>query len=409
MRGPVTELRRSISFPALVLYGLGTTIGAGIYALVGVLAGRTGWLMPAAFAAAAALALFTACGFAELSSRFPRAGGEAVYVLEGFGSRSLSRAVGLLSVAAGVVSAAAVSVAFGSYLAELLAAPRLAMTLGSVVAIGFVAAWGVRESVLAAAAMTLVEVGGLAAVITFGAPGLDALPRHLPEMWPASGAAAWQLAGGAILAFYAFLGFEDMVNVAEEVRDVRRVLPRAILATLAATTLLYVAVAVVALLTVSPAELAASDAPLVLVFERSGGSGATLGVIALFALLNGALIQVMKSARVLYGLAREGVLPAALGRVHRTRRTPLVATAWVTMVVAALAGALPLAALAEATAVVTLVVFGLANGALLAVKQRDPRPEGALVFPAWLPATGVAVSAALLAAEIALRLGGAAP
>jgi amino acid transporter len=223
-------------------------------------------------------------------------------------------------------------------------------------------------------------------------------------MWPRDGASVLELAGAAVLAFYAFLGFEDMVNVAEEVHDVRRVLPRAILTTLAITTLLYVAVATVALLVVPPAELAGSDAPLALVFERAGGPGDLLGAIALVALLNGALIQVVKASRVLYGMAREGSLPGALGRVHPGRRTPLLATALATAVVVGLVASLPLAALAELTAVVTLITFGLANAALLVVKRRDPHPEGAITFPAWLPAAGVAVSGALLATELALRL-----
>jgi amino acid transporter len=401
----MTELRRSIPFAGLVLYGLGTTIGAGIYALTGVVAGRVGWMTPLAFAAAAALALFTALAFAELSSRFPRAGGEAVYVLEGFRSRAFATAVGLLVVTAGIVSAAAVTVAFAAHLAALVAVPPGLAAQLAILAIGALAAWGVRESVLAADAITLIEIGGLLAVIAWGAHALPAAAPRLAEAWPRDGADGLHLAGAAVLAFYAFLGFEDMVNVAEEVRDVRRVLPRAILTTLAVTLALYVAVAAVALAVVPPDELARADAPLVEVFERSGGAPIVLNVIALFALLNGVLIQLMKAARVLYGMARDGALPALLGRVHPGRRTPLVATALVTAVAAGLAALLPLATLAELTASVTLLTFGLANAALLVVKRRDPRPEGAVVYPAWVPAAGVVASVGLLSAEIALRTG----
>jgi amino acid transporter len=405
----MTELRRSIPFAGLVLYGLGTTIGAGIYALTGVMAGRVGWMTPLAFAAAALLALFTAFGFAELSSRFPRAGGEAVYVLEGFGSRALTTAVGLLVSAAGIVSGAAVIVAFAGYLTALVPMPTGVATQITVLAIGGLAAWGVRESVLAAGAMTLLEIGGLLAVIAWGAPELANAGAHLSEAWPRDGADGLRLAGAAVLAFYAFLGFEDMVNVAEEVRDVRRTLPRAILTTLGVTLALYVVVAAVALSVVPPDELARSDAPLVDVFARSGGAPIVLNVIALFALVNGALIQVMKAARVLYGMAREGTLPALLGRVHPGRRTPLASTVLVTALVAGFAALLPLAALAELTASVTLLTFGLANAALWVVKRRDPRPEGAVVYPAWVPAVGVAVSVGLLSVEVVLRTQGSQP
>jgi APA family basic amino acid/polyamine antiporter len=397
-------LRRSVSLPWLVLYGLGTTVGAGIYALTGVVAGRAGMYAPAAFVLAAVLAFFTALSFAELSSRFPRAGGEAVYVLEGFGWRWLASTVGLLVVLAGLISAATVSVALVGYLSALFPVSRFVVIPGVVLAIGGVATYGVRESVTAAGVMTVIEVGGLLAVIGFGLHHFGTLPERAIEFVPAS-VEAWQLVGATtILCFYAFLGFEDMVNVAEEVRDVRRILPRAILLTLGITAVLYALVTTVAVLAVPPEELGASEAPLSLVFARCGGSPETLGVVAIFALLNGALIQIIKASRVLYGLAREGVLPGALGRVHPRTRTPALATALVTALTLIFALTFPLAALAEATAVITLVTFTAANLALLLVKRRQPIATGATRVPAWVPAVGFAVSFGFVVLELVQRL-----
>lgn len=397
-------LRRSISLPGLVLYGLGTTIGAGVYALTGVVAGRAGLHAPAAFGVAALLALFSALSFGELAARFPRAGGEAVYVLRGLRRRDAARIVALLAVAASMISAATVTVGFVGYLATLLAVPRLASAGAVVLLLGAVAAWGVRESVFAVGLVTLAEVGGLVAVVAWGHGHLAEVPGRLDAFVPV-GLDAWHgVTAGAVIAFYAFVGFEDIVNVAEEVRNPRRVVPLAIVLTLGITVALYGAVVTVAVLAVPPAELAASEAPLALVFERCGGSARALGALALAALLNGALIQLIKASRVLYGMADEGVLPAALARVHPRTRTPLLPTALVTGATALLAMTLPLETLAEATTSVTLLVFSLANVSLVVVKRRDPGGSPTLRVPLAVPLAGAAVSLGLLAARAAQAL-----
>jgi APA family basic amino acid/polyamine antiporter len=397
-------LRRTVTLPWLILYGLGTTIGAGIYALTGVVAGRAGMHAPLAFLFAAFIALFSAFSFAELGARFPRAGGEAVYVREGFGRVDLSVVVGVLVVLAGLISAATVSVGFAGYLGELVAIPRLPVVVGVVLALGVLAAWGVRESITAAGLLTLLEIGGLGLVIALGGDALAELPARAAEIFVFE-AGAWQAVGSAgVLAFYAFLCFEDMVNVAEETRDVRRTLPIAILTTIAVTALLYVLVGSIAVLTVPPAELATSDGPLSLVFERSGGSAALLGIIAMFALLNGALIQIIKASRVLFSLAGQYGVPAAFGRVSPRTRTPLIATAFSSTFAAALAASLSLDTLAEATSLVTLTTFALANLALLRVKRRDPRPSGVRVFPAWIPLVGFLSTSGLIVLDVANRI-----
>lgn len=394
-----------MSLPALVLYGLGTTIGAGIYALTGVVAGRAGLHAPAAFLVASLLALFSALSFCELSARYPEAGGEAAYVLRGLRRRDLALAVTVLAVLASVISAATITVGFVGYLSSLLTVPRSATAVVVVVCLGAVAAWGIRESVFAVGLVTLLEIGGLLAVVAWGHTHVAEIPSRAIEFVPI-GAGAWQgVAAGSVIAFYAFVGFEDIVNVAEEVRDPRRVVPWAILLTLTITVVLYGTLVAVAVLAVPPAELAASEAPLALVFERCGGSARVLSSVALAALVNGALIQIIKAARVLYGMASQGILPAALARVHPRTRTPLLPTALVTGLTIALAVAFPLETLAEATSIITLLVFSMANLALVAVKRRGAGGSPPLRVPVAVPLIGATVSLGLLAIRAAQAAG----
>ncbi|MES9961783.1 MAG: amino acid permease [Sedimenticola sp.] len=387
-------LRRSLNLPMITLYGLGTTIGAGIYALTGKVAGTAGMLAPWAFLLASVMAAFTALSFAEMSSRFPRSAGEAVYVREGLGLPLLSTLVGLLVVLAATVASATLATAFVGYLGAFTALPEWFTILLFVMVLGVVAALGINESVLTAAFITLVEIGGLLLVIWVAREGFATLPGRVPELFTVDGFQAWHgLLAASLLAFYAFLGFEDMVNVAEEVKRVERMLPLAIIITLVVTTLLYMLVSMAAILTVPLEQLGESEAPLALVYELNTGQDSTLvGVVALFAIINGALVQVILASRVLYGLANLGSIPGGLAYIHPRTRTPLVATALVTLLVVVLALWLPLVELATATSVITLVVFSLVNLSLLRLKGQ-PAPAGVWTVPRWVPLIGFVVSA----------------
>ena len=391
-------LKRSLSLPMLVLYGLGTTIGAGIYALIGEVAGVAGMASPFSFLIAAIIAGFTAFSFAELSARFPRSAGEAHYVQQASGISALSTVIGLMVVFAGAVSSAAISNAFVGYLHEFYDLPRAAAIAAIVLTIGLLAAWGIAQSVVVAGLLTVVEVGGLALVIWAGGDNLVRVPEALPDMWPGMGGAAWSaVLAGAILAFYAFIGFEDMVNVAEETRDASRTLPLAIVITLIVTTLFYMAISMVSVLSVPVSELAMHEAPLALVYERgSGRSAHFLSLIGIVAILNGALVQVIMASRVLYGLSDQGLLPAFLGRVNATTRTPLVATAAVVGVVLILALWFRLAGLAEATSSITLAIFTIVNAALIRIRLRDGNPAEGVCYPLIVPVLGLVLSLAFL-------------
>jgi APA family basic amino acid/polyamine antiporter len=400
--GPRPGLRRNLSLTHVVLYGVGTTVGAGIYLLIGEVAKISGLAAPSAFLASSVLAAFTALSFGELSSRFPQSAGEAVYVREGFGRRDLATSVGLLVAAAGCISAAAMANGFAAYLSEFIEVPKSICVTLFVLAMVGIAIWGVAESVSIAGVITLIEVGGLVVLVWVAGDSLVRVPDEWTALLPVFDPDAWHGVGAAcLLTFYAFLGFEDMVNVAEEVKNVRRVLPLAIGITLAVTTVLYVLLATVCVLAVTPAELGESTAPLAFVFERVTGRAPTgIAIVGILAVVNGALIQTIMASRILFGLASRGQLVPVLARIHPKTRTPHVATLVAGVAVLGLALWLPLAPLAEGTAFVTLVVFATVNLALLRIKRDPARPAPVFSVPIWVPIVGASTTIGLLGLRI---------
>jgi len=396
-------LKRALTLTDAVLYGLAVTIGAGIYVLIGAAAGRAGYSAPLAFVIAALLMMITGASFAELGGRLPVAAGEAAYVRAGFRSSSLALAVGLLATAIAVVSAAAISVGSAGYIGVFVAVPADLIVAGVVLAMGAIAAWGIKQSVTFAGLMTLIEIGGLLLIVAAGAAAGPELVTRLPEAVPTSiEPGAWAgILSATLLAVFAFIGFEALANVAEEVEDPGRTLPRAIFMTLALTTLLYVLVVWVALVAVGPGVLARSEAPLALVFERlTGASPKIMSLIAIVATMNGVIVQIIMASRILYGLSSQGSLPPLLATVNPATRTPLTATALTAAAVLALALLLPLERLAELTARLTLLLFAIVNAALIRLKAREAAPpDGIFVVPLWVPWAGVATTLALLVAE----------
>ncbi len=392
------RLARRLNLVLLTLYGLGTTVGAGIYVLVGKVAGRAGLYAPVSFILAALLAAFTAAAYAELSARYPRSAGEAVYVREGFGRPGLATIVGGLVVITGTISSAALVVGFAGYFGQLITVPASVATIGLVVVLALLAIWGISESVTIAATVTVVEVGGLLLVVWAGRDALSDPSMAFELLTPAFDMSIWTgIVAGSFLAFFAFIGFEDMVNVAEEVKNPTRTLPRAIVLTLIVTTVLYVAVAMVAVATLVPSELALADAPLVAVYERaSAGDGTVIVMIGTLAVVNGALIQVIMASRVIYGMAAQGWLPGALARINRRTRTPVLASTAVSGVVLGLALLFDVERLAEATTMVTLAVFTTINASLVRIKLRHSGDHAPLTLPLWVPIIGTAVSGLFL-------------
>jgi amino acid transporter len=399
-------LKRSLSLTLLTFYGLGTILGAGIYVLVGKVALHAGPYVPVAFLVAAVLTVFTALSYAELAARYPKSGGAAVYMQAGFRRRWLSMFVGFLLILTGMVSAATLVNGFVGYLHVFTDTPAWLVITLLVLGMGALAAWGIAESVAAAAIITLIELGGLVFILVVTGEHLAELPVRFPELVPPADWHVWNgIFLGAFLAFYAFIGFEDMVNVAEETKEPMRTVPLAILLALGIATLLYILVALAAVLALPAGELAQTEAPFALLYTQATGRAPTLiSLISLFAVVNGALIQIIMASRILYGMSREGWLHVALGRVHPKRRTPLLATALVTLAVLVLGLWLPLVTLAKATSFITLVAFSLINLALLRIKRRDPHPTGMRIYPVWIPWAGFLSSFAFVLYQLAIMV-----
>jgi APA family basic amino acid/polyamine antiporter len=376
-------LRRRIGLGLLTAYGVGVMVGAGIYVLVGIVAGEAGIWSPLAFLLAGIVALPSALSYAELTSRMPEAGGEIAFVENGFQRRWLGMIVGFAIVVGGMTSAAAVLRGGVGYFVTLVPVADWAVIVLAGLALTLIAGIGVLESLSLAALITVVEVLGLVAVSW---AGLWAEPS---AEWSAGVGPHWGGVLGAVaLCFFAFIGFEDLENMAEEVRDPTRTLPRAILLALAITAVLYALVSFAAVRTVSPVLLGQSEQPLALVWETATGKSAGfLSAIAVVAAINGVLAQIVMASRVLLGLGRRSVLMSPFATISRRTGTPLVGTGVVGVVVIAGALALPVATLAEATAAVLLAVFLLVNTALILLKLRQP--EAPFRVPLWVPVAGV--------------------
>lgn len=380
-----TPLLRTLSLAQITFYGIGTILGAGIYVLVGEVANIAGSHMPLAFILAALVVSFSAYSYGHLSRLYPVSAGEPVYIQQAFALKSLSTAVGYAIVFAGIVSAATIARGFSGYFAVFLALPDSLTISVLIILLTGIAAWGVKLSVTVAIATTLLELLGLAFVIYAGADKLPALLSTTNSTLIPENLIAWQgIGAGAFLAFYAFIGFEDMVNMAEEVKQPEKNMPRGILLALATACLLYFIVTLCALAAMPLPELAASKAPLVMVVEKNTAIPVVLmTAISIVAVVNGALLQIIMASRVLYGMGKKSMAPRFLAKVHPRRQTPLSATLLVGCLV--LSGSLlaPLVTLAQATSGTILCVFTLVNLALLRLNWRDLRRNFvALAMPA---------------------------
>ncbi len=388
----VTELRRALTLTHVVLYGLGVTIGAGIYVLVAAAASRAGMHAPIAFAAAGLLMGLTGLSLAELGVRMPVAAGEAAYARAAFRSDRAAALVGVLAIGMSLVSAATISVGAAGYIGVFVPLPDKVLIAAVVLSMGAIAGRGIVESVSFAGLMTLIELSGLAMVIGAGFLFAPDVISRAPEMIPlTTDPSVWSgIFTASLLAVFAYIGFEGIVNIAEEVKDPSRTLPRAILLTLAISTILYVLVMWVALIAVGREELAASSAPIALVFERlTGASPRTMSAVAIVATLNGIVVNIIMASRIFYGLSRQGALPKAFGHISAGTRTPLLATAVAVAVVLFFSLLLPIADLADLSARITLAMFSLINLALLTIKMRDdPNPKGEFRCPRWVPVAG---------------------
>ena len=376
---------------------------------------RVGGALWTGFVLALLLALFTAGSYAELVTKYPRAGAAALYVQRGFGRPFVTFMLGFAVMMSSITSAAALSRAFGGdYLSEFVDLPTVLVGLAIVTLIALVNFRGIGESARLNVVFTLIELAGLLLVVVIGVAflaGGDGDPGRALEFKDDGTSVPFLVLAGASLAFYALIGFEDSVNIAEETQEPRRAYPRALFGGLLIGGIVYGAVAIVASMSVptDTDRLAGSDGPLLEVVQVGPLAVDTklFAAIALFALANTILINLITASRLLYGMGMERVIPAAFRRVHRTRRTPFVAIVFTTLIAMLLIATGDLADLADTTVTLLLLAFIGVNAAVLAAR-RDRVEQDHFVVPTAVPVIGVLVCIGLLTqreGEIFLRSG----
>lgn len=386
-------LLRVLSFWPLVLYGLSVIVGAGIYVAIGAVISRAGDAAPLSFLLAGIAAGLTGLCYAELAGRFPDASGAAAYVMHGFGSKQVAQLVGAAVIVSTVISAAAILHGMTTYLTVFIPLPATTLQIAMCILFTAIATSGVRETVVLAALLGTIEMGGLLAVAIAGF--IQAPDYHLQGMIPLS-TTQWRgvLAGGFI-AFFAFLGFESLANMAEEIKNPHHTLPRVILTALGVSIALYMIIAVAVVLAGRQGAHA-----LIGLFQSKAGMP-IFALAAGIAVGNGALIEIVMLSRVVYGMARNQQLPAILARVERRTRTPVIATVIVGTLVLGAGLALSFEGLLVLTNVLTLAIFSVVDLALWRVHSMQGIDDSSFKVPRWLPLAAASISLILVFAELA--------
>jgi basic amino acid/polyamine antiporter, APA family len=399
------ELRRGIGPWLLLFFVLGDIVGAGIYALVGEVGGLVGGAIWAAFLCAFVLAIFTAASYAELVTKYPRAGGSATYVNNAFRNPFVSFMVAFAVMASGITSASTLTLAFsGDYLAQFINVPIIGAAVVFMLLITAINFYGISESVKINVILTCVEITGLILIILIGIAALGAGtgdPGRAFEFKEGTSVLGAILAG-TVLAFYALIGFDDSVNVAEETQHPSRNYPRAIFGALLLAGVIYLLVTFTASMVVPTGILAESSGPLLEVVERGPIAIPTqlFAAIALLAVSNGALINMIMASRIIYGMGDQGVMPTVFSSVHPGRRTPWVSiafTAAIALIVLVTIGRNDeaLSTLGSTTVVLLLIAFVMVNISVL-VLRRDEVGHEHFRAPTAFPVLGAVVAAALL-------------
>lgn len=398
-------LKRRITGPLLFLFILGDVLGAGIYALMGELSADVGGALWAPLLVALLLALLTAGSYAELVTKYPKAGGAAVFAERAFGKPVISFLVGFCMLAAGVTSAAGLALAFsGDYLTTFIDVPPTAAAVVFLALIACLNARGISESVKSNVVMTVIELTGLLIVIVVVAIMMGGGRGELDRVgqFPDGTTPGLAILAGAIVAYYSFVGFETSANVAEEIRDPSKVYPAALFGALITAGVVYAAVGVASAVALPPEELSASSGPLLAVVGASGVSVPSwlFSAIALVAVANGALLTMIMASRLTYGMAEHGLLPGTLSRLLPQRRTPWVAIVATTVVAMALTLIGDLATLAQTVVLLLLFVFISTNVSVLVLRRDTVEHRH---FRVWtvVPVLGVLSCVVLLTQQTA--------
>ncbi|MFD5138814.1 APC family permease [Streptomyces sp. NPDC058378] len=403
-------LKRAIGPKLLILFVIGDILGTGIYATTGKVAGKVGGALWLPFLIGFVVAMLTAASYVELVGKYPRAAGAALYAQKAFKVPFLTFVIAFMVMCSGLSSASAAALAFsGDYLGEFThAVPPTLVAILFVLALAAINLRGVAESVKANVVLTLVELSGLVVILSIGAYAVFAgggEPSRLTDL--ETGGTGYALMTGVLgataLGFFAFVGFEDSVNMAEETQDPARTFPRAIFIGVTVTGTIYVLVALVSSLLVDSRTLEGSSGPLLEVVKAGGVDfpPKLFALIALFAVTNSALINIMMASRLCYGMANERILPRAMGSVLARRRTPWAGIVFVTVLAVGLVSTGEIEGLGDTTSFLLLCVFAVVNIAVL-VLRKDRVGHAHFRTPTALPVLG-AITSLILASPLADR------
>lgn len=406
-----TGLKRTVGPVQLMLYGVGSMLGAGIYGLVGKAAGVLGGAVWMGFLVAMVAALLTGVSYASIASRYPRAAGAAYAAHRAYRNPLLSYVVGLAVVCSGLTSMATGSRVIAENVNKLIPTglPISLLAVGFLLIVAGIVFRGIRESLWANAVCTLIEASGLVFVIAVGVPywGQTNLMELPPTTDPTTAATALLVMQGAVLTFFSFIGFEDMINVSEEVKRPQVNMPIAVCGAMLIVSVIYMAVSITAVSVLPWQELAAAPGPLTAVVAKAAPWFPSIGftLITIFAVANTALVNYVMGSRLLYGMSRQGLAPEPLGRVHAKRGTPHFAILALLVIVITLSFVGDISQLASATVLLLLFVFTIVNVALIVLKRREGNFPGCFNAPLIVPALGALICASLIVVRVNDGLG----
>ncbi|WP_430401410.1 APC family permease [Hyphomonas sp.] len=401
------RLTRTISLPSLVFYGVGTILGAGVFVVIGEVIGEAGRLAPLAYIFAGLVALATALSYAEIAARVPTAGGPIDYVEIATGNRHAGSMAGWMLMTANTVSAATIVSGFIGYLSVFAELPDWVVAISIVFLLGLIAAVGMKMSTGFMTVTTSIGIFTLLAVLWAARHGLAVTPEQTVNgLASLSTVTAAGLFAGSFLALYSFIGFGDMALTAEEVKDVEKTMPRAIIIAFIIVFAFYALVSAAVVGAGSTGHIAEADAPLVAAVVREGWPAWPVGLASLGVIVNGALTQTIGASRLLMDIGRDGRgAPQVFGRINDTTGTPLAATGIIAMTVMVLATLVSLKFLAEATSLIILLVFVAVNTSLVFLKRKS---QPADVPNMWIgvPVIGAVTCTAAACAQVARWVAG---
>lgn len=400
--GGKPELKRELGLPELVLSGIGTILGAGIYVLLGKAAGLAGDAVWLSFLFASVVAALTGISYMELSSMFPKASAEYIYVKKAFGNRS-AFVTGLLTILGLIIANSTVALGFAGYFSVLFNTPIIPTAIVLILIFSLVLFIGIKQSVQIVIFMTIIEVGGLLLVVFVGLPHMGSINYlEIKDIYGVFEAST--------LIFFAFLGFEDIVKLSQETKYPERNIPKALILSIVITVVLYILVAISAVSILGFEALSMSSAPLADVASVALGSDAffVMSLVALFSTANTSLLMMLGGSRIIYGMAESGSLPQILSKIHPIRRTPWVAIITMSTISILFLFIGDVAKVASISNFMVFIIFFMVNVSLIKLRYREPGTKRPFRSPinigrfAILPALG-AISTVFLFSHLSLE------